>query len=125
MRYAHQEPTLALSFVAFFLLIVAFLVATVPMENFGAYDCEKYKKLDLRSVCSDRRGRHMWVVVNPNSKDIPFTWSYLLINKGSGVAVKNGTTVFIAPRWGVCTIHYKMGTKGYQETEVANLKFCN
>lgn len=103
--------------------MVIFILIGAP-EEFGSYVCSKYKPMELESVCTDFRGKHLWKVINPNGQDIPFTWSYLIANKGSGVALRNSTTTFVAPRWGVCTIKYRMGPKDYQQTEIANLKLC-
>lgn len=114
-----------LIFVAFLLLVIVFFIVTkYNNEKFGLYQCTKYKELVLESVCTDRKGRHMWKVTNPNSIDVPFTWSYLVVNKGSGVALKKSTITFVAPRAGICTIKYRLGNKDYSDTEVFNLKIC-
>lgn len=113
-----------LQWLIFLIVIFAFLIITIPTENFATLNCEKYKPMELQPVCTDLHGRFIWKVINPNPVDIPFTWKYLVINKGSGVALKKSSTTFVAPRAGVCTIKYRLGNKDYSDTEVFNLKIC-
>lgn len=112
-----------LQLVTFVALIVTLVVLAPPSERFGDYGCRR-AELRLESVCGDLRGRHIWKVTNPNRVDIPFRWSYLVANRGSGVAVGRSATTFVAPRWGVCTIRYMLDGRERSDTEVANLRIC-